>query len=245
MRRRFKSTPIGCKAVFIMLMVQRVLCLACGALRQVKVGFADERRSYTKGFERYALELSKHMTIKDVAAHLGVSWDVIKDIQKRNLNRRFAKPKIRKLKRIAIDEISIGKGHRYLTIVLDLSAGAVVFVGDGKGGDALEPFWKRLRRSKARKIKAVAIDMSPAYISAVIENLPDASIVFDHFHVIKLFNDKLSDLRRKLFREATDCLKKNVLKGTRWLLLAGQENLDDEQDEGSSSAPESHINLRV
>lgn len=232
-RRRFKSTPIGCKAVFIMLMVQRVLCLTCGALRQVKVGFADERRSYTKGFERYALELSKHMTIKDVAAHLGVSWDVIKDIQKRNLNRRFAKPKLRKLKRIAIDEISIGKGHRYLTIVLDLSTGAVVFVGDGKGGDALEPFWKRLRRSKARKIKAVAIDMSPAYISAVIENLPDASIVFDHFHIIKLFNDKLSDLRRKLFREATDFLKKNVLKGTRWLLLTGQENLDDEQDEGT------------
>lgn len=57
--------------------------------------------------------------------------------------------------------------------------------------------------------------------------------MFDHFHIIKLFNDKLSDLRRKLFREATDFLKKNVLKGTRWLLLAGQENLDDEQDEGT------------
>ena len=66
------------------------------------------------------------MTIKDVAAHMGVSWDVIKDIRKRNLNRRFAKPKLRKLKRIAIDEISIGRGHRYLTIVLDLSTGAVV-----------------------------------------------------------------------------------------------------------------------
>jgi len=157
-----------------MLVVQRVLCLACGALRQVKIGFADERRSYTKGFERYALELSRHMTIKDVAAHMGVSWDVIKDIRKRNLNRRFAKPKLRKLKRIAIDEISIGKGHRYLTIVLDLSTGAVVFVGDGKGGDALEPFWKRMKCSKAGKVKAVAIDMSPAYISAVIGNLPNA-----------------------------------------------------------------------
>jgi len=125
-RRRFKSTPIGRKAVFIMLVVQRVLCLACGALSQVKIGFADERRSYAKGFERYAPELSRHMTIKDVAAHMGVSWDVIKDIRKRNLNRRFAKPKLRKLKRIAIDEISIGKGRRYLTIVLDLSTGAVV-----------------------------------------------------------------------------------------------------------------------
>lgn len=173
------------------------------------------------------------MTIKDVAAHLGVSWDVIKNIQKCNLNRRFARPKLGKLKRIAIDEICIGKGHKYLTIVLDLESGAVVFVGDGKGVDALELFWKRLRRSTARKIKAVAIDMSPAYISAIGKNLPNASIVFDHFHIIKLFNDKLSNLRRGLFREATDLLKKNVLKGTRWLLLTGQENLDDERNEGA------------
>ena len=99
--------------------------------------------SYTRAFERYALDLSRYMTIKDVARHLGVSWDVIKDIQKRYLKRRFAKPKLKNLKQIAIDEISIGKGHRYLTVVLDLKSGAVVFVGDGKGAEALEPFWPR------------------------------------------------------------------------------------------------------
>jgi transposase len=88
------------------------------------------------------------MTIKDVAAHLGVSWDVIRNIQKCNLNRRFARPKLGKLKRIAIDEICIGKDHKYLTIVLDLESGAVVFVGDGKGVDALELFWKRLKYGK-------------------------------------------------------------------------------------------------
>ncbi|MEN8246785.1 MAG: helix-turn-helix domain-containing protein [Thermodesulfobacteriota bacterium] len=111
--------------------IQRVFCLICSVIRQVKVGFADRRRSYTNAFERYALELSKHMTIQDVAHHLGVSWGVIKDIQKRNLLRRFRRPKLKHLKRVAIDEISIGKGHRYLTIALDLNTGAVVFVGDG------------------------------------------------------------------------------------------------------------------
>ena len=84
------------------------------------------------------------MTIKDVARHLNVSWDVIKDIQKRYLQKRFARPKLKKLQQIAIDEISIGKGHRYLTIVLDLNSGAVVYVGDGKGAEALEPFWRML-----------------------------------------------------------------------------------------------------
>ena len=113
---------------------------------------------------------------------------------------------------------------------MDLDSGVVVFVGDGKGADALKPFWKRLRPSKA-KIEAVAMDMSVGYWGAVTTHLPKAKIVFDHFHVIKLFNDKLSDLRRALYREATDVMQKAVLKGTRWLLLKNPENLDTEKDE--------------
>jgi hypothetical protein len=109
------------------------------------------------------------MTIRDVALHLGVSWDVIKDIQKRDLARRFARPKLKHLRRLAIDEIAIAKGHRYLTVVLDLDSGAVVFVGDGKGAKALKPFWKRHRGSKA-KIEAVATARAgPAAIVAAAE----------------------------------------------------------------------------
>ena len=228
--RKFRSLPIGRKPVLFSLAVQRVECLVCGLVRQVKIGFANPRRSYTKSFERYALELSKYMTIQDTARHLGVSWDVIKDIQKRYLKKRFSRPKLKKLKEIAIDEISIGKRHRYLTVVLDLKTGAVVFVGDGKGADALDPFWKQLKRAKS-KIDALPIDMSPAYISAIIKNLPNAKNVFDHFHVIKMFNDKLSELRRQLYHEVNDILQKKVMKGTRWLLLKNPENLDPDRDE--------------
>ena len=170
------------------------------------------------------------MTIKDVAEHLGVSWDVVKDIQKRYLYKKFAKPKLKHLQQIAIDEISTGKGHRYVTIVLDLESGAVVHVGEGKGGDSLLGFWRRLRASGA-KVKAVATDMSPAYIDAVTTHLPQATLVFDRFHVMKLYNDKLSNLRRELHREATDLLQKDVLKGTRWLLLKRPENLDPRKNE--------------
>ena len=137
---------------------------------------------------------------------------------------------MKNVRRIAIDEISVLKGHRYLTVVLNMDTGAVIFVGDGKGSDALEPFWKKLRRSRA-KIEAVAMDMSVAYISAVSSHLPKAAIVFDHFHVVKLFNDKLSDFRRDLYREAKDDLHKKVLKGTRWLLLKNPENLDPKKKE--------------
>ena len=201
--RTFRTLPIGRKAVVIHFEVPRVHCESCGLIRQVEIGFADERRSYTKAFERYALELSRLMTIQDVAKHLNVGWDLIKDIVKRDLSRRFGKPKLKHLRQIAIDEISVGKGHKYLTLVLDLETGAVVFVGKGKGADALRPFWKRIWGSHA-KIKAVAMDMSPAYQEAVSKYLSKAKIVFDHFHVIKLFNEKLSDLRRLLFHQAED-----------------------------------------
>ncbi len=230
--RCFRTLPIGRRATLVVLPIPRVECQACGVVRQVKIPFADARRSYTSSFERYALELGRRMTIRDVAAHLGVSWDVIKDIQKRDLARRFAQPKLKHLRHLAIDEIAIAKGHRYLTVVLDLDSGAVVFVGDGKGAKALKPFWKRLRGSQA-KIEAVAMDMSPAYREAVATHLPKAKIVFDRFHIMKLFNEKLSDLRRALHREATDGMQKQVLKGTRWLLLKASENLDQEKDEKS------------
>ncbi len=228
--RRFRSLPIGRRAVEIAWEVPRVGCTDCGAVRQVPIDFADERRSYTRAFERYVLELSRWMTIRDVAAHLGVGWDLVKDIQKRYLEHKFRRIKLKHLRQIAIDEIAVGRGQRYLTVVLDLPSGAVVFVGDGKGVEALKPFWKRLKCSRAR-IEAVAIDMSPAYISAVETNLPHAVLVFDHFHVLPLFHEKLSDLRRQLYREATEQLHKKVLKGTRWLLLKNPENLDRTRDE--------------
>ena len=228
--RTIRTVPIGSQSVALRLPVPRLGCRNCGLVRQAAIAFAKPHRRFSHAFERYALHLLSHMTIQAVADHLQVGWDTIKDLFKRNLKSRFAEPKLKTLKRLAIDEISIGHGHRYLTVVLDLQSGAVVFIGKGKGADALIPFWKRLKASHA-KIEAVATDMSPAYILAVRENLPKAIHVFDHFHVVKLFNDRLSDFRRELFREAEGPLGKKVLKGTRWLILKNSENLDETKGE--------------
>jgi transposase len=228
--RSFRGVPLGSMPVRVALYVPRVECRACGVVRQVELGFADPRVGYTKAFERYALALCRHMTIADVAEHLGVGWDLVKDIQKRWLSAKYAEPELRHVRRLAIDEIAVRKGHKYVTIVMDLDTGVVVFVGDGKGADALEPFWERLKRSRA-KVAAVAIDMSAAYIQAVQTRLATAEIVFDRFHVVKLLNEKLSQLRRDLQREAESKMGKAVLKGTRWLLLKNPENLDAEKNE--------------
>ena len=228
--RRFRAVPIGSKPVWIEFAVPRVKCWTCGLERQVSIPFAAPKKSYTKSFARYVLELCRHMTIQGVATHLNVGWDLVKEIQRQYLQRHFACPKLKHLKRIAIDEIYVGKKHKYLTLVLDLDRGAIVYVGKGKGEAALKKFWKRLRGSGAR-IRAVAADLSPAYSAAIRKNLPQATLVFDRFHLVKLLNEHLTDLRRELYREATDKLHKDVLKGTRWLLLKRSANLDDQRDE--------------
>jgi transposase len=222
--------PIGSKPVVIALAIPRLECKECKVVRQAEVTFAQPRRSYTRAFARYVLELSRHMTIQDVARHLNVGWDLVKEIQREHLERHYSRPPLKHVRQIAIDEICIGQGHRYLTIVLDLESGAVIFVGQGKAADSLLPFWRRLRAAHAQ-IEAVAMDMSAAYIKAVETYCPRAQIVFDHFHVVKLINEKLSDLRRELYRQLKDDLHKDVLKGTRWLLLKNPENLEKDRDE--------------
>ncbi len=90
----------------------------------MKIGFAEPDRRHTKVFERYVLDLSKHMTMTDVARHLGIGWHKVKEIQKAYLRRHFLQPSLKGLKRMAVDEISVGHGHHYLTVILDLDTGA-------------------------------------------------------------------------------------------------------------------------
>ena len=228
--RAIMLLPTGRRQNYARLNIPRVYCAKCGKLRQIELGFAAEYRPYSLPFERYVCELCELMTISDVARWLDIPWNTVKEIHKRYLGKKYGTPSLKGLSQLAIDEISIGKGHKYLTVVLNLETGAVVFVGKGKGTASLEPFWKQLGKRKHR-IKAVAIDMSAAFTKAVRENLPKAKLVYDHFHVVKLYNEKLSELRRELWRTTKDAEQKKNLKGSRWILLKNPENLDEERDE--------------
>ena len=170
------------------------------------------------------------MTDVDIARLLHVSWDTIREIESEYLKKHFSRPSLKGVRWIAIDEIAIKKGHKYLTVVMDLESGKVIHVGYGKDGKSLEIFWKRLKRSKAR-IECVSVDLSPAYTAAIEKHIPEATIVYDHFHVVKLFNDMLSKARRDLYNKLTDQDEKRLVKGTRFILLKRPENLDPDKGE--------------
>jgi len=187
------------------------------------------------------------MTVADLAAFSGLTWDTVKSIIKRRLEKDYGRPRLRDIKRLSIDEIYLGKRQWFWTLVIDLDTGRIVWVAQGRGGDALRKFWHVLRSSRA-KVEAVAMDMSAAYWAAVAENLPEAAIVFDRFHITKLVNDKLDDLRREMVREAVGMMKQTV-KGVRYLLLMRRDNVDEEKlprlDEALKASRQTSVGFKI
>ena len=118
--------------------------------------------------------------------------------------------------------------NKHNPIVVDLDSGRVIYVGEGKGTKALKKFWRKIIR-KNIKIKHMATDLSAAFIASVMENSPDAVHVFDLFHVVKLMNEKLDDIRRKVYSMEKDVNKRKVLKRTRFLLLGNGADIFDKQ----------------
>lgn len=228
--RDFRAPPTGGKQVFIRARLQRLECKECSRILQERIGFADEKKTYTRGFERHVNGLCRMTTMDNVSKLTGVGWDMVKRIERDYLERHYSKPRLKDARYIAIDEFAVQKGHKYMTVVMDLEKGHVLFVGEGKRAESLEPFWKRLRCSGA-KVKAVATDMAPAFIEAVTTNLPKAQLIFDRFHITKMVGDSLSKLRRELHREEKRLHGESVIKGIRWLLLKKDDNLNEQKNE--------------
>jgi transposase len=223
--REMRTLPIGRKRVFLVVHLHRLLCRSCGALKLEPLLLSFPKKRWTKMLGRYVVDLLKRATVEDVARHLGMSWNTVKEIHTWALKRKFRGRRIRHLRYLGVDEIAVRKSHRYLTVVVDLESGQVVWVSEGREISSLEPFLRRLRRARA-PIEAIAMDMWQAYISAALKHYPYEAIVFDRYHVISDYNKLLDELRRKEVAAAPEHEKK-VYVGVRYLLLKGKEKIKD------------------
>lgn len=215
------------KKTILRVSVRRIRCRACGASLQEPISFCpDSHVRYTKWLARFVLALRAAMSIRDVARFTGLHWETVKNIEKAWLEKKYSRVRLKGVEYLGIDEVYLGKRLGYISVVRDLDSGAVLFLGKGRGGAALDPFRNRLRR-RARHIKAVVIDMSNSYQAWVKDVLPDAAIVYDHFHVIKLMNERMDALRRRTMNQLADEQRKE-LKNKRFLLLRNEERLSVE-----------------
>ncbi len=210
--------------------VQRYKCMngQCTYDRQERIPFATGSCSYTHRFARYVIDLPKAMTLKDVSDLLDISWNTIKDIHVRYLGRHYSPPSLEGVDCIGIDEFAVKKGHIYKTIVVDLRTGRILYVGDGKGADSPDGFWKKAGK-KSLEIRYVATGLSAAFISSVSENFPEAIHVSDHFHVMRLMNDKPDEIRRLQYNMEKNVNRRKVLKGARYLLLKNGADICDKE----------------
>lgn len=211
--REIKAGVIGGDNWVLKVKMHRVRCHECGAYRMEQLEFLSHPSSrITKSLERSILELRSELSISALAKYFNLDWRTIKEIEKKYLAKKYKSVSLKDAKVIGIDEIYVGK-KRFKTIVRDMTTGAVLHVGDGKGGEALTAFGQKLKHSKA-EIETVAMDMARGYVSWVEKNLPNAIIVFDHFHLIKMMNEKVDQVRRRtvntLEEEVAAGLKKKI-----------------------------------
>lgn len=226
--RTIQGLPIGCCNYYLKFSVHRIYCHNCHKQMIENFHFLSHPKSrITKELERTIVELRKEMSIHAIAKYFNLRWHTIKEVEKRYLQRKFQRIQVGHVKIIGIDEIyvSSSKHHpKYLTIIRDLQSGAVIHVGDGKGISALQNALKRLKKSKLR---VVTMDMSNAYSSWFAKHFPKVKIVFDHFHVIKLMNDKVDLVRRRISSKMSETQRKEI-KGLRFVFLKNNENIDED-----------------
>jgi len=222
--RTFRALPVGSRRQFVVLHGHEQLCRRCGSKLREPIAFAVGKRRHIKAFERFIVDLCRIAPIKHVAMLLGVSWTSVKEIFKSHLRRRLKTRSLKSVRLIAIDEFSIRKGHQYMTVVLDLESGEILHSAEGRSADAVIPFLRRLRAARA-PLMAVAMDMWPAYLLAVRDVFPEVEIVHDPYHVVSMANAAVDTTRREMYRDLRGP-ERNVLKGSRFLLLRGGERLD-------------------
>ncbi len=194
--------------------------------------FVDKGSYYTKRFCHLISGLCRHMPINVVARHYKLRWETVKNIDKLNLQTTLPSlnpAKLKGIKYLGVDEVARAKGYDYMTVVYDLGSGQLIWVHEGKTADVLSCFLRQLPEATKQGILAVAMDMGPSYQKAVRDDLPHADIIFDRFHVMQNYSRAVSNQRRIEFRKA-DNQGKELIKGSKFLLLRNKENLTEEQE---------------
>ncbi len=195
--------------------------------------WAEKGSRFTMLFERFAIDvLQASQTVKGAQGILRTSWDETWHILEKAVARGKARKSKNVMPRIGIDEKAFRKGHDYITMIYNLDNSTVEAISDGIDADSGNQCFSQLSEDQLNGVEAIAMDMSAAFVKSAKANIPlaEGKIVHDRFHVMKLANEAVDKVRRgehrKLVAEGDD-----RLSGSRYLWLAGQENLTDSQRE--------------
>jgi transposase len=227
--KRWRHLDLGSVRCWIECDLRRVWCADCGAQFEA-VPWARWRSRYTRDFEDTAAWLAQQMAKTQIAGLLRIAWDSVGRIVERVVADHVDERRLSGLVAIGVDEISYRRGQRYLTTVVDHRKGAIVWCAAGRNAATLQAFFTLLGERR-HTIRAVSIDMSGGYQSAIRDAVPEAEICFDPFHVIRLAQRAVDQVRRDEWNahERSHTKAGRWIKGSRWSLLKSPDKQTTEQ----------------
>ena len=229
--RRVRDLPLFEYRVVLHVPRRRVWCDQCGGPRLERLEWLGRYQRVTARLAQACGQLLRSCTVQAVAAFYDLGWHTVKTIDKARLREAVVEPDWSSIRYLAMDEFALHKGHRYATVVVDPIGRQVLWIGQGRSRETARAFFEQLPPGAAKRIEAVAIDMTTAYELEIKEHCPQAEVVYDLFHVVAKYGREVIDRVRvdQANQLRHDRPARRVLKSTRWLLLRNKENLSDAQ----------------
>ena len=239
--------PMGMDRVKVEVARQRWSCASCGRAPIDRVPFKAAGHRVTVPLLNFVQDLlALGLTLKAVSLMTGLHKNVVKEIDKARLEalyteagedgaRRLRKPE-HQARYLGIDEFKLHDGHRYATVVMDLETGHVLWLAHTKKKQVVYDFCDFVGKEWMSKVVAVACDMNADFERAFLERHPHLAVVYDRFHLVKNFNEKVisavrKDEQRRLRDEGLEDEAK-ALKGSKYILMT-KASTRREKDRGA------------
>lgn len=219
----------------------RINCKDHG-VRQVRLSWAEESSRFTLLFERLAIDVLRESDILGATRILRISWDEAWHLMERAVKRGLLARGQRTCPRIGVDEKSVGKGHKYVTLVCDLAAGTVEYLADDREQGSLDGYYQGLSEEQRHGIEAVAMDLWDPYIASTKSYVPEAEdkIVFDRYHLMTHMGKAVDTVRKQEHRVLQQVGDETLTK-SKYLWLYSEENLPEKHWERFEGLKTSHL----
>jgi len=211
--------------IFVELELRRVACRSCGAVKRERLDFLADNARYSRRFAFYVGRRCRSSAIKDIAEELHLEWHTVKELEKQYMREQLRRAGTPGPKVIGIDEVSIRKGHTYRIVVSDLLRRRPIWFGGADRSEAsMDEFFTGLGAKKNAGIRLAVMDMWKPFRTSTTAHAPQASILFDKFHVLRHLGDALDTVRKSEYARLAG-KDRRFIKGQKYTLLAHRESL--------------------
>lgn len=242
---RLRHLPFGDRYTVIEAARERYRCTNCEHSEFIPIGFKAEGHLITEQLRNYTESLLAYgHTLKAVANITGLNKSLVKDIdkarlealyvrEKENGRRELIKPEVQ-ARYLGIDEFKLHDGYKYATHITDLETGCILWIQAGKKKKVVYDFIEHVGIEWMSKVVAISADMNSDFEEAFKEKCPHLKIVYDYFHIVKNFNDKVvSEVRKDEQRRLIDEGKvkaAEALKRSKYILTSSRNTLKAKDD---------------